>query len=138
MDPKLQAYLAFAFTRSTRSDFLRAVDQPLAGSVLNSFIGRPHNVWETAVWAQVADRRIVRRADGTCRLVPAGEVLPSDKVLPNELRPCRVKVRDDGMFTFELCDGPTNFLIYDRSDPYENEKALREALPALYTGFRTP
>ncbi len=70
--------------------------------------------------------------------MPAAEVLPSDKVLPNELRPCRVKVRDDGMFTFELTDGPTPFSIYDRGDPMENERALREALPALYTGFRVP
>jgi hypothetical protein len=138
MDPKLQAYLAFAFTRSTRMDLLRAVEQSPAAGVLESFIGRPHNVWETSVWAQVADRRIVRRADGTCRLVPAAEVLPSDKVLPNELRPCGVKVRDDGMFTFELTSGPTNVLIYDRGDPHENEKALREALPALYTSFRVP
>jgi hypothetical protein len=119
-------------------DFLRAVEQAPTAAVLESFIARPHNVWETSVWAQVADRRIVCRADGTCRLMPASEVLPSDKVLPNELRPCRIKVRDDGMFTFELTSGPTNFLIYDRGDPHENEKALREAIPALYAGFRVP
>jgi len=95
-------------------------------------------VWETSVWAQVASRRIVRRADGTCRLVPASEVLASDKVLPNELRPCRVKVREDGMFAFEATQGPTNFLIYDRGDARDNERALRDALPALYTSFRAP
>jgi pyrimidine-specific ribonucleoside hydrolase len=136
MDPKLQAYLAFAFTRSTRMDFLRAVEQAPAAAVLNSFMGREHNVWETSVWAQVSGRRIVRRADGAHRLIPAADVLPSDTVLPNELRPCKVKVRDNGMFTFELTDGPTNFLIYDRGDPKENELALRQALPELYTGFR--
>ena len=138
MDPRLQAYLAFAFTRSTRMDFLRAVEQAPPAQVLKTFVDRPHNVWETCVWAQVSGRRIVRRADGGCRLIAASEALSGDKVLPNELRPCRVKVRDDGMFSFELTDRPTNFLIYDRGDPYENEKALREALPALYTGFRLP
>ncbi len=138
MDPKLQAYLAFAFTRSTRMDFLRAVEQAPPPEVVQSFVNRPHNVWETSVWMQVANRRLVRRADGTHRLVPAAEMLPSDKVFPNELRPCRVTVRDDCMFTFELTDGPTNFWIYDRGDPMENERALREALPALYTGFRAP
>jgi len=138
MDPRLQAYLAFAFTRSTRMDFLRAVEQAPPAEVLNTFIGRAHNVWETCVWMQVSGRRLVRRADGTCRIIPASEVRSTDKILPNELRPCRVKVHDDGMFAFELCDGPTNFLIYDRGDPQENERALREALPALYTGFRVP
>lgn len=138
MDPRLQAYLAFAFTRSTRMDFLRAVEEPPSPQVLHGFVGRPHNVWETAVWATVADRRIVRHADGTWRLVPASEILPGEKTLPNELRPCRVRVRDDGTFMFELTDGPTNFLIYDRGDPHENEQALREALPALYVSFRVP
>jgi hypothetical protein len=138
MDPKLQAYLAFAFTRSTRMDFLRAVEEAPSAQVLNGFIGRAHNVWETSVWAQVANRRIVRRADGTCRLMPATDVVASDKVLPNELRPCRVKVRDDGMFAFEPTQGPTNFLVYDRGDPHDNERALRDALPALYVSFRVP
>jgi len=138
MDPKLQAYLAYAFTRSTRVDFLRAVEAAPPAEVVKGILPRPHNVWETGVWAQVAHRRIVRRADGSHRLVPAAEVLPSDRVLPNELRPCHVTVRDDGMFTFEPTDRPTHFFIYDRGDPHENEKALREALPALYWGFRVP
>jgi pyrimidine-specific ribonucleoside hydrolase len=138
MQPKLQAYLAYAFARMTRSDFLRMLDEPPPEAVLREIYGRGHNVWETAVWAQVADLRIVRRADGRCRLVPAGEVRPADKVLPNELRPCRLDVRDDGLFRFEYTDKPTNFLMYDRGDPMENERALREALPELYAGFRTP
>ncbi len=138
MDPRLKNYLAFAFGRMSRVDFLRMLDEPPHEEVLKTVYGRPHHVWETAVWAQVSDRRLVRRADGRCRLIPAAEVLPGDKVLPNELRPCRLTVRDDGVFSFRLTDGPSNFLIYDRGDPTENERALREALPALYTAFQVP
>jgi hypothetical protein len=65
-------------------------------------------------------------------------VLPTDKVLPNELKPCRIEVGAGGLFRFELTDRPTNFLIYDRGDPLQNERALREALPALYQGFKVP
>jgi hypothetical protein len=32
---------------------------------------------------------------------------------------------------------PTNLSVYFRSDPRENEAALREALPALYLSFQT-
>ena len=63
-------------------------------------------------------------------MLPANQVLPTDTVLPNDLRPCRLAVRDNGIFTFELTEGPTNFSIYDRGDPRKNEEALREALPA--------
>ena len=100
-------------------------------SVLRSVAGRPHNVWETAVWLQVANRRLVRRADGRFRILPAREVLATDTVLPSDLRPCRVEVRDNGAFAFTLTDRPTNFLIYDRGDPVKNEQALREALPGF-------
>lgn len=80
--------------------------------------------------------RLLRRANGSHRIVPAAEVLSTDKVLPNELRPCIVQVRDNGGFSFTLTDRPTNFLIYDRGDPKENERALQEALSALYLSFR--
>ncbi len=137
MDPRLRSYLAFAFGRSARMDFLRFVEGPPPEDILKQVYPKPHHVWETAVWAQVADRCLVRRAEGVCRLVPRSEVRPGDRVLPNVLRPCRLEVRDDGLFRFELTEGPTNLLIYDRGDPFENENALREALPELYVGFRT-
>ena len=92
MDKRLQAYLAYAFGGSHRPDFLRAVEEVPPEAIMQSVVNRPHNVWETAIWMQIANRRLVRRADGSFRMIPAREVLPSDRVLPNELRPCRVEV----------------------------------------------
>lgn len=133
--PRLRSYLCYAFERSRRVDFLCAVDEePLPGK-LESMYRKAHNVWETAVWLRVSKRALVRRGDGTCRIIPAAEVLPADTVLPNELRPCRVKVKDGGLFSFEICTEPSNFCIYDRGDAAANEKALREAVPALYQSF---
>jgi len=57
-------------------------------------------------------------------------------ILPNELRPCRVQVNDHGLFSFEFTTNASNFLMYDRGDAMANEKALREALPALYQSFK--
>ncbi len=136
MDPRLQRYMAYAFGRVNRSDFLRAMDEDFPDELTAKVYSQPHNVWETSVWAQVSNRRLVRRADGHYRMIPASEVLPTDKVLPNDLRPCLLKVPDDGLFTFEMTDKPSNFLMYDRGDPYENEKAFTEALIDFYTSIR--
>ena len=85
---------------------------------------------------QIADHRLVRRADGHYRIIPANKVLLTDRVLPNELQPCRVKVHDNGTYEFQLTDKPTNFWIYDRGDPKANEQALCEAMPAQYVSFK--
>jgi len=135
MHPTLRRYLGFAFARAVRMDFLRALDQDLSEGEMQCTYARRHNVWETAVWADVADRRLVRHRDGRHGLVSATAVVPTDTILPNNLRPCTVQAPDDGFYSAALTDGPTNVLLYDRGDPYENETALREALPALYCSF---
>jgi hypothetical protein len=136
MDAPLRRYLEYALNRSSRVDFLRAteVDGPPLDEKL---LAKEHYVWETAVWICVSGRKLVKRADGTCRILRADQVIPSDKVLPNELRPCTVTVRDDGIYEFRETTQPTNFSVYYRGDPQENEAALRQALPALYVSFRS-
>ena len=136
VEPGLQRYLIYALTRSQRIDYLRTMDEGPAPEALASVVTRKHAVWETAVWIEVSGRKLVKRADGACRIIPAGEVQAADTVLPGALRPCTVDVRDDGMFTFAFTDGPTNVTIYDRGDPQMNEKALQDALPRLYESFR--
>lgn len=136
MDVRLQAYLAYAFSRSNRVDFLRCMEETPPAATMTAIAARSHNVWETCVWLQVCQRRLVRRADGHYRILPAHEVQPTDRVLPNELRPCQIHVAGNGGFRFEETDRPTHFWIYDRGDARENERALREALPALYRSYR--
>lgn len=135
MEPRLRNYLGYVFERTNRVDFLRALDEPLGEDFMKRICAKRHNVWETAVWAQVARRSIVQRASGEYRLVPNDQISADDRVLPNELRPCRVDVKDDGLFAFEFVE-QSNFSMYDRGEPYVNERALREALPELYRNFR--
>jgi len=135
MHPLLRRYLGFAIARVERVDFLHALDHDLSTEEMERTYTRRHNVWETAVWADVANRRLVRHSDGRYSLAAAADVTPTDRVLPNDLRPCMAQVPDDGFYRVAPTDEPTNFLLYDRGDPYENEKALREALPALYCSF---
>jgi hypothetical protein len=136
LDPRLKRYMAYTFGRVNRPDFLRAMDEDFPESLTAEAYSEPHNVWETALWTEVSRRRLVRRADGHYRLIPRREVLRQDTVLPNELRPCRLQIRDDGHFSFELTNAPSNFLLYDRGDPHENERAFTEALTELYLSFR--
>jgi hypothetical protein len=100
-----------------------------------ALLAKEHYVWETAVWICLSGRKLVKRTDGSCRLVPAAEVQLTDHVLPNELRPCEVAVRDDGIYEYRETNGPSNFSVYYGGNPRENEAALREALPALYLSF---
>ena len=90
MQPQLRAYLAFAFRQSNRMDFLQAMEEAPPAALLSEIARKKHNVWETAVWIEIAHRRLVCRADGHFRIIPAGEVKPGDTVLPNELRPVRI------------------------------------------------
>lgn len=136
MTPSLQSYLAYAFDRSGRPDFLRAMEEPPPDPVMDRICQRPHNVWETAVWMEVSGRKLVQRPDGRHVLLSAGEVKATDRILPSEIRPCTVEVRNDGQYQFSPTDQPTHFWIIDRGDPHENERSLREALPSLYVSFK--
>lgn len=138
MDARLQRYLCYAFERSMRANFLEALDHDWPAGTIERIAARPHHVWETAVWIQASGRRLVQRAGLGYRILPASEVQPGDRVLPNELKPCRIEVRDNGSFTWGWSTRPSNFHMYDRGDFEENARALREALPALYESFRCP
>jgi hypothetical protein len=133
MHPQLRRYLDFAFGKSLRHDFLRAleVDGPADTTALAAY-AKPHHVWETALWMSVAERQLVRRVDGRFHLLPRSGVLSGDQVLTNQLKPCRLQVREDGRFVSEFTRQPSNVLLYDRGDYALNERALREALPNLY------
>lgn len=136
MHPLLQRYLAYVYERSSRPDFLVALEEEPSAEVIDRICQRPQHVWETALWTQVARRQLVRREDGHFRLVPRTEIKPSDTAVPERLVPCQVDVHPDGLFEFEETTKPTNFRIYEREDPKQNEAALREALPALYESFQ--
>jgi len=136
MDPRLKRYLDFAFGRVQRVDFLRAMDEDFPEDCNKERYDSPYLIWETGLWIVRTGRHLVRRADGTHRIIPPAEMLPTDVVLPNELRPCTVQVNDNGIYSFKETDKATNRWVYYRGDPMENEAALREALPALYQSFR--
>lgn len=111
MHPQLRRYLVYAFRRTCRNDFLRAMDEDPPADQMDAVCAWKHNVWETAIWLNVTGRQ-------------------------NDLKPCRVEVADTGLFTWSFTSEPTNFWMYDRGDPYANERQMRELLSAWYKSFR--
>ncbi|MCF8226034.1 MAG: hypothetical protein K9J30_09155 [Bacteroidales bacterium] len=131
MDERLQRYIAYAFTKELRHDFLRAMNADTPVIIDTQEFPSPFHFWEPPIWLIAARRQIVERADGSYRILTEDELLKSDRIIPNYTRPCKLTVRDDGRFLFEYTDEATNFTIYVRDDLDEHEKAFREALPVL-------
>lgn len=136
MDTLLQRYLAFAFQRTQRNDFLRAMENDTLLSSSISNYNHEHYVWETAIWLEVAKLKLICNPEGNYKIVSENAVLPTDKVIPNELHSCKVALCKNG-YTFDETTEPTNFSIFYREDPYLYEKALQQALPNLYCTFST-
>lgn len=134
ISPPLQRYIEFAFGCLNRMDFLNAMDEiePLAD--MTERYGRKHHVWETAVWAQVAERRFVAKGE-QYRLLPANTAGTDATVIEEGLMPCVLEVSDDGQLTMRETAGETSASLYYRHDPIAYEAAAGQALRDLYTGF---
>jgi len=142
MDPPLRRYLGFALQRVSRMDFLRAMDEDWPGlsspEAFRTLFGWEHKVWETAVWQNITGRKLVRRADGSSRIVRVEDIRSDDHVVRDEMISVALNVGDDGHFDAKPTSQDTPFRLYYRPDPAANQAALQDALPALYLSFRTP
>jgi len=136
IDVRLRNYVIFALGRLLRADFLRALDGTLDEAEALDRLNRVHHVWETAIWLNVSGRKVVYREDAWC-IVPGVDVREGERVLKNDLRPCTLRVREDGRISYEITQKDTNFQIFERGDPHEYEQALRQALPAWWKTFRS-
>jgi len=137
MDKRLQQYLCYAFNKTLRHDFLRAMDEEPNIAELDNFCGKQHNVWETAIWLEMTGRKLVERADGGFRILLEDEVEATDKIFKTDVLPCKFTVHDTGACEFIVCPGKeTNKFVYKIDDPHGQEKALNEALGVLYASFK--
>ncbi|MGE4563916.1 MAG: hypothetical protein AB7F32_03520 [Victivallaceae bacterium] len=136
MRKELASYLCYAFGRKNRVDFLRAVTENPPPAELAGLARQPHKVWESAIWQCVTCRKLVRRADGSYRMIPAGKVCAGDTEISSGLRFCTLtRVDSTGRFHFELTGRPGSTRIYYRENPELYQTAMSEALAALYCSF---
>jgi hypothetical protein len=135
IDPRLQRYIDYAFTKKQRVDFLRAMDiaEPFVPDTAD--YPRPFHFWETDIWKNVAGLQLVRTKDNGYLF--RDKVLPGEEVVASSLIPVRLNMRKDGRFMFHQTTGPSSIHIYYRADPDLEERALQQAYPHLLTSFKT-
>ena len=134
MHPKLQRYIDYAFAQELNYDFLKIFDNTEAPALRFDKYPQPFHFWETAIWMNVTKREIVYSAKGQYELLPPSAIKSGDKIVPYQMRPCKLEVRDDGRFKFTYTQ-TSNIRIYYREDPELNEKALQQAAPALWRSY---
>ena len=64
MSPPLRAYLAYAMSNANRSTSCERAKGSRPRPCSRRSPGKPHNVWENAVWLHITGRKMVRRRDG--------------------------------------------------------------------------
>lgn len=139
MHPALRRYLLYGLGGEPRVDFLRALDEDPTAEVADRVYERRHAVWETAAWMIASGSALVRRADGSHRIIGREEVRHDDTLIRNDLVPARARTYPSGLYTFDTEDVPDERVqVFRRDDPAEYERALQEALPELYCGFMPP
>jgi len=142
MPPKLRRYLGFALQRVHRMDFLRALEEDWpeleAPGAFDPNFHRHHDVWETAIWMEVAKLRLVQRSDRSHRLLPEAEIAATDRKIEGGLKLVEFAYAGDGQISISTVKPLRQCWLYERSDPAEQEKALCEALPELYRNFLVP
>lgn len=136
MDICLQRYLAFSFTRSKRFDFLRAMENDSILYNDTAIYKNEHYVWETAIWLNVANLKLVKNTENKFNIIPSNTVTVSDSVITNKLLPCNISLTKNG-YLFTFTQQNTNFSIFYRHNPLVYEKAMQQALPRLYSSFKT-
>lgn len=135
LHPAIKRYLLYGLGASTRIDFLRVLDEDPPANISDLVYRRRHAVWETAAWLAVSQSAIVKRADSGYHIVPRELMTDDDHEIRNELVPCRAEAHPSGLYTFDLDASDSRTTVFRRDDPAEYERALRQALPRLYSSF---
>ena len=129
MEPGLRQYCYSIFKPYRGVDYLGYLEKK--SPVDSSIFEKSHNVWETAVWMQLADLKLIKDKKGQIRIIPASKVNQSHEVFKERMMRCNVKVKQDGLFEYEY-NKNGNFLIYERGAVDQYEKWMNQAIPKFY------
>ena len=134
LHPKLQRYIDYAFAKELSYDFSKTLDIEEAPRLRFEEYPQPFHFWETAIWMNATRRELVFTLEEQYEIIPREAIKAGEKIIPYEMRPCRLEVRDDGRFKF-VYTHESNIRIYYREDLELNEKALQQAVPALLRSY---
>jgi pyrimidine-specific ribonucleoside hydrolase len=138
MHPALRRFMLYGLGRSERVDFLRALDDEPSDELKRAVYSREHSVWETAPWMIASGSSLVQHPAGDFEIVAERDVRQNDRIIGNRQVACSVTTHESGLYSFELTGqnaATAPVTIFERDDTAEYERALRQALPRLYTSF---
>lgn len=126
---KIKNYIHYAISRDTKPGYLGVLDSTLL--IDKSVFNRTHNVWETAIWMQVANLKLVKRQNGDIRILMVDEIGEGDILFEEGMHPCIFKVQDSGIFTYDFSEESISY-IYERANAEQYEDWMNQALPKYY------
>jgi len=126
---KLKAWFAYGFSGSTRSDFIKALDEMNEGPEWDKVLEGERNLWSTSSLVMSAGRVLAQTPNGW-RFLP-GESAAGLTVWPWRMDPVSARVSDDGKVDWEVVKDPSPTRIFGRKPDAEYGQAMAEALNAL-------
>jgi hypothetical protein len=99
--------------------------------ILQRFYGIEHHVWETAIWCNVAHKKLEKTKEGW-RINSASELNKKSETINEAMMPCKVSVQPNGYYTYSVTQLPTNFYFYKRDNPLLYEEAMNIAFPEYF------
>ncbi len=129
LSPKLQAWFAYGFTGSARTDILEVLNEQDHGTDWKKLLGEDRNLWSTASLVATAGRKLTQTSEGW-RFVPH-ETTETSKVWPWRLDPISAKVSENGKVSWQLSKEKTSTWLFGRKPDFQYAEAMNEALNAL-------
>jgi hypothetical protein len=129
MNPKLRQYLNFVFSRQLVIDYLAFMDRAFEGD--STIFGRSQHVWESAVWMNIADLKLVKSQAQGITIIPENKIKPEDEVFSEQMVRCSIEVKPSGLFEYKY-DQNGKYFIYQRDNVHMYEEWMNIAIPNFY------
>ena len=130
----LRNWFAFALSRSSRGDILRALTDFPAKEVELRLDHGSRNLWSTQSFILTSSRKLVRTDDGW-RFLPENRIKAGMQVEEMTMVPIKFSISNDGQPTWTKTEEATNVRIFQRSPGAQSTAAMIEALNALLREF---
>jgi len=130
----LRNWFAFALSRSSRGDILRALsDFPARETDLRLNHG-VRNLWSTQSFI-LTSSRVLTKTESGWRFLPKNKVSPDAQAEKLAMIPIAFSISDDGQPTWSKTEGPSNIQLFQRSPGIQGAAYMAEALNALLREF---
>ena len=130
----LRNWFAFALSRSSRGDILRALSDFPAKEVDLRLNHGMRNLWSTQSFILTSSRVLTQTAEGW-RFLPKSKVNADARIEDLAMIPVKFSISDDGQPTWSRTEGPSNIQIFQRSPSIQGAGFMAEALNALLREF---